>query len=475
MKRIVLLLLLAINGNLFAQQSKSEKIDSLMTALYNRGQFTGSILIADHGKVVYEKAFGMADRGTKTPFALTTQEYIGSISKQFTAMGIMILKDRQKLNYNQSIRDFFPELPAFMQAVTIRNLLYHTSGLAIFDDYPDMTEKDVFNILLKQDKLHFTPGEKFEYCNAGYSLLGMIIEKVSGQSLNTFMTENIFKPLGMYHTEVSEINHRNTRRAIGYDLYGGVNNYDTFMGGNASVISTAEDLYKWDEALYHFKLVKPQTLAEAFTSSNQVMNNPALLLKDGMFGDKSYGFGIWIAIHNGAKDFFHDGAFSGYMIYNERMTSSHTTIIELSNLRHNYAYDIRQAIVNILEDKSYRLPKMTASVWLNNKISTEGIDSAISEYRALLKSDTANYDFSENDLNHYAYILLRTNRVNEAIKVFQLNTALYPNSFNVYDSLADAYEKAGNKAMALESCIKALKLDPNNEYEKNRIKGLQSN
>jgi tetratricopeptide (TPR) repeat protein len=329
--------------------------------------------------------------------------------------------------------------------------------------------------LLKQDKLHFTPGEKFEYCNAGYSLLGMIIEKISGQGLNAFMTENIFKPLGMYDTEVNEISHRNTRRAIGYDMYGGVNNYDTFMGGNASIISTAEDLYKWDEALYHFTLVKPQTLAEAFTPSDLAMNNPALLLKDDMFGDKSYGFGIWIAIHNGAKDFFHDGAFSGYMTYNERITSSHTTIIELSNLRHTPEYEIRQAIVNILENKSYRLPKINASVWLNDKITSNGIDSAVSGYRILQKSDTANYDFSENVLNSYAYVLLRANRVNEAIKAFQLNTELYPNSFNVYDSLADAYEKAGNKAMALENCIKALKLDPNNEYEKNRIKGLQSN
>ncbi len=121
------------------------------------------------------------------------------------------------------------------------------------------------------------------------------------------------------------------------------------------------------------------------------------------------------------------------------------------------------------------MPKITASVWLNDKIASNGIDSAISGYRILQKSDTVNYDFSENVLNSYAYVLLRANRVTEAIKVFQLNTEVYPNSFNVYDSLADAYEKAGNKAMALESCIKALKLDPNNEYEKNRIKGLQSN
>ena len=246
-------------------------------------------------------------------------------------------------------------------------------------------KKDVFNILLKQDKLRFTPGEKFEYCNAGYSLLGLIIEKISGQSLNAYMTENIFKPLGMHSTEVNEISHRNSRRAIGYTMYGGVDSYDTFMGGNASVISTAEDLYKWDEALYHLTLVNPQTLTEAFTPSDQAMKNPALLLKDDMFGDKSYGFGIWIAAHNGAKDFFHDGAFSGYMIYNERMAGSHTTIIELCNLRHDPAYDIRQAIVNILENKPYRLPKIAASVWLNKKIAAGGIYSAISGYGFLPK------------------------------------------------------------------------------------------
>jgi CubicO group peptidase (beta-lactamase class C family) len=472
----VLFLLIAPTAWLSAQKTttvQSEKIDSLMTAVYGRGQFTGSVIVARKGKILYQKAFGFADRSKSIPFNLETREYIGSISKQFTAMGIAILQDRGQLRYSQSIRDFFPKLPAFMQLVTVQNLLYHTSGLAVFDDYPDMTEKNVFDILLKQDKLRFTPGAKFEYCNAGYSLLGMIIEKVSGQSLNGFLTANIFRPLGMDHTEVNEISHRNSTRAIGYGLYGDINNYDSFMGGNVSIISTAEDLYRWDQALYHFKLVKPATLAEVFTPSSQAVNNPALVLKDNMFGDKSYGFGIWIASHNGAKDFFHDGAFSGYMTYNERITSDHIDIIELSNLRHAPEYEIRHAIVNILKNKSYSVPKITASIWLNGKITANGIDSAISGYRVLQKTDTANYDFSEYDLNQYAYILLRANRVNEAIKVFKLNTELYPNSFNAYDSLADGYEKAGNKTLAIASCKKALEIDPANEYEKNRIKALE--
>lgn len=144
------------------QAGEAGRIDSLMTAVYQRGQFTGAVLVASHGKIIYEKAFGFADRERQRPFTLDTREYIGSISKQMTAMGIMILHDRGKLRYDQPVTDFFPELPACMQPVTIRDLLYHTSGLALFDDFPNMTEQDVFKILLAQKKLHFPPGEKFE-------------------------------------------------------------------------------------------------------------------------------------------------------------------------------------------------------------------------------------------------------------------------------------------------------------------------
>ena len=216
------------------------------TSSTKRGQFTASILVALQGRVIYERAFGLADREKNRPFTTNTTEYIGSVSKPFTALGIMILKEKNKLDYDQSVRHFFPELPNFMQVITIRHLLHHTSRLATFDDFPDMTEKDVFDILLKQKVLHFTPDKQFEYCNAGYSLLGMIIEKVSGQSLNAFLTANIFRPLKMTNTSVNEITTRNKTRAIGYDMYGTQNNYDTFIGGNASVISTVGDLFKWD-------------------------------------------------------------------------------------------------------------------------------------------------------------------------------------------------------------------------------------
>jgi CubicO group peptidase (beta-lactamase class C family) len=448
------------------------RIDSLMNAVYQRGQFTGVILVASHGKVLYEKAFGMANREKYIPFTTSTREYIGSISKQFTAVGIMILHDRGQLKYEQSVRDFFPELPACMQPVTIRNLLYHTSGLTLFDDFPNMTEQDVFKILLTQKKLNFHPGEKFEYCNAGYSLLGMLIEKVSGQTLNAFMQTNIFKPLGMHNTLVNEINHPDTTRAVGYTLYGTINNYDTYMGGNASIVSTVGDLYKWDEAIALNRLISHETLKEALTPSSVATGNAALVRKDQMFGDKSYGFGWWLASHDGGQDIWHDGAFGGYTAYNERMTASETVIVEISNLRQANVYEIRQAIIDILGGRGYHLPKIFGSVWLNARIKSLGIDSAVNAYQRLYRSGDPNYDFSESVLNSYAYILLRAGRVQEAVKVFQMNVTLYPNSFNVYDSLADGYEKAGDKTAALESCKKALTIDPTSTYMQKRIASL---
>ena len=453
--------------------AQTGRIDSLMNAVYQRGQFTGAILVASHGKVLYEKAFGMADRERQLPFTTNTREYIGSISKQFTAVGIMILHDRGQLKYEQSVRDFFPQLPACMQPVTVRHLLYHTSGLALFDDFPNMTEADVFKRLLAQKELNFHPGDKFEYCNAGYSLLGMLIENISGQTLNDFMLTNIFKPLGMRNTLVNEIGHPDSTRAIGYTLYGTINNYDTYMGGNASIVSTVGDLYKWDEAIALNRLVRPETLKEALTPSSVVTGNTALIRKDQMFGDKSYGFGWWLASRDGSQDIWHDGAFGGYTAYNERITSSGTVIAEISNLRQANVYEIRQAILDILGGRGYQLPRIFGSVWLDGHIKTLGIDSAVNAYLLLYRSGDPNFDFSESVLNSYAYILLRAGEVHEAVKVFQLNAMLYPNSFNVYDSLADGYEKAGDKTAALESCKKALATDPTSTYMQKRIASLE--
>lgn len=438
-----------------------------MTALVGRGQFTGSMLVAEHGKIIYHKAWGLANQESNKPYTVSTTGYIGSITKQFTAAGIMILQEKGKLTYNQSIRQFFPELPACMQPVTIRHLLHHVSGLAVFDDFPDMTETDVFNILLEQTALRFAPGERFEYCNAGYTLLGMIISKVSGQSLNDFLVKHVFRPLGMKRTSMNEKKSRNTARATGYDMFGTLNNYDTFIGGSASLISTTGDLFKWDQALYNPTFIKRSTLAEAFKKSPH-------LLKDDQFGDKSYGFGWWIGEHNGSMNLFHDGAFGGYRAYIERFIGNKNTIIHISNLRHPFLLEIRKGIVNILDGKPYELPKIAIGAWLYRQIQAKGIADAIAEYKKIrLGTGSDDYMFRESELNSLGYYLLRQGRPQESLQVFILNTEEYPQSGNTFDSLGEAYMKAGNKAEAIKNYKKSLELDPGNGNAADMIKKLE--
>jgi len=444
---------------------KSKRIDSLMTALYERGQFTGAILITDHDYILYEKAFGMADRERSIPYTVTTPGYLQSLSKPITAMGVMILKERGKLRYEQSIRQYLPELPICMQSVTIRNLLQHTGGLEGFDDFPDMTENDVLKIIQKQTVLKFKPGTKFEYSNAGYTLLGLIIQRVSGQSLNAFLTQNIFSPLGMNYTVVTEFQHRIKNRAVGYDLFGSKNDADSFEGGCASVISTVGDIEKFDESLYTYKLVSKETLEEGFVSSIQQ--------KDDVYGDRTYGFGWWVSTHNGQRNIFHNGSSYGFKAYDEVLFNDHINIIHISNLRHTVMFSMRAAIINILDGKPYSLPPRGIGSWIYTQTKADGIDSAIALYGHIKSStDSSSFNFAESELNTLGYYLLRSGHDQDAIKVFRLNTNTYPISFNVYDSLGEAYLKIGNKELGLANYKRSLELNPDNEDLKRRLDAI---
>jgi len=469
----LLLFILSARASLFGNKhfkgdssQISTKLDAFMTELYEHGQFTGAILVSRHGNVIYEKAFGMADPKRKIPFTPDTQEYIGSVSKQMTAMGIMILKERGKLSYGQSVRDYFPELPESMQSVRILDLLRHTGGLEDFYDFPDMTEQDVFRILMKQKTLKFEPGTRFQYSNGGYTLLGMIISKIAGQSLNAFLTENIFRPLKMVHTSVNQITARNKERAIGYDLFGSENNYDSFIGGSASVISTVRDLFKWDESFAKSPLVSAQTLAEAF--------EPSIVQKDDTYGERSYGFGWWIGRYNGQMTLFHNGSFGGYKAYNEILIGDRINIIHLSNLRHSSMMGIRAAIIDILNGRPYKPVPRSIGAWIYREKQAAGADSMIHLYRQIKGSAAKDgFDFGEGELNTLGYHLMRSERVDDAIKIFTLNTEVYPESANVYDSLGEAYLKSGNKELGLKNYQKALAIHPDDKDLQQRIANIR--
>ena len=207
--RVVGLILLI--ASFVAGQSSNQKIDELLSMLHNQQQFNGIVLIADKGKVSFKKSYGTANEDTKRPIDENTVFELASVSKQFTAMAIVILKERGKLGYDDKITKFFPELGQFKD-ITVRNLLNHTSGipdyinpdsLKFFDENKFNNNQDVINYLVKgQVKPSFEPDTKFQYSNTGYVLLASIVEKVSKMSFGDFLKASIFKPLKLKNTFV---------------------------------------------------------------------------------------------------------------------------------------------------------------------------------------------------------------------------------------------------------------------------------
>ncbi|MDQ1352720.1 MAG: N-acyl-D-amino-acid deacylase, partial [Acidobacteriota bacterium] len=310
----ILILCFPLSQSVFGWD-KAGEVEALLTDLCKEGQFNGAVLISKNGQVVFKKACGIANIDKKTPLTTATPFNLASVAKQFTAMAIMILEEKGKLKYDDSIAKYLPELEHY-KAVTIRRLLNHTGGLA---DYAELFEKqkwdtsktvdnnDLIALLKKQQPaLLFEPGSKFMYSNTGYVLLGSIIQKASGQPFEIFLKQNIFDPLGMKNSFAYNLKMKQcpAERAMGFIMRDSTPspfdlNYLDGIMGDGNVYCSTEDLFIWDQALYTEKLVKKAALALAFTPGK--LNNGS---------STNYGFG-W-SLSEDQKSVRHTGAWVGF-------------------------------------------------------------------------------------------------------------------------------------------------------------------
>ena len=220
-----------------------------------------AVLVARDGKILFEKAYGLADIENHVPVTAETKFRIGSISKQFTAAAILKLQEQGKLSVEDKLTKYYPDYPRGGE-VTLRHLLTHTSGIHSYTDKPgfmDSVTKPIKSDALvksfENDPFDFDPGQKWSYCNSGFFLLGCIVEKVSGESYEEFMRKTFFEPLGMRNTGVHHSDAELKNVALGYD--GGPKravNWDmSWAGGAGALYSTVGDLYRWNEAIFHGK------------------------------------------------------------------------------------------------------------------------------------------------------------------------------------------------------------------------------
>lgn len=319
-----------------SSQEIFSRVDSLFVD-YNAPDVPGaSVVIVNNGSVVYQKGFGMADLEAKTPVTPLTCFRLASVTKQFTAMAVMILAEQEKLSFGTTIPEFFPEFPPCGKSVTVLDLLHHTSGLIAYEDIvPESTavpllDNDVLALLKKKDSTYFSPGTEFRYSNSGYALLALIVEKVSGKPFAQFLRDNIFVPLQMtssvaYEKGISTV----PFRAYGYSLRDSTDpksyirtdqSLTSSVLGDGGIYTNTEDLVKWDRELYSPTVVSSASLERAFTPN---------ILPDGK--NSEYGFGWRVGTYRDTRCLHHSGSTIGFRTEIQRYPEKRFSVIILTN------------------------------------------------------------------------------------------------------------------------------------------------
>ena len=314
------------------------QLDAYLTHLERSGVLSGAVLVAHNG-MLFEKGYDLADKDANIPNTPQTRFRIGSITKQFTAMAILILQDRGKLHVQDPICLYVPDCPQDWQPITIENLLTHTSGIPDYINSPAFvatwTESATPEELIARFKdmpLEFSPGSRFKYSNSGYALLGYIIEQVSRESYATFLRENIFVPLKMNNSGYDITHPPLPQHATGY--YRGYIKpapYDpSVLYAAGALYSTVEDLDVWDQALMTHKLVSQQALDAMFTPHIPCPPpGPGGCL---LHEDLGYGYGWFIASESQGRLIYHVGHIDGFFTYNGFYPQSNLVVVVLSNL-----------------------------------------------------------------------------------------------------------------------------------------------
>lgn len=322
------------------------QVDALMHDYIGRVP-GASVLVIHDGAPLLRRSFGMADLEAGNAATPQTNYRLASVSKQFTAASILLLAEDGRLRLDDPVRRWLPSLPEATAAVTVRHLLTHTGGLIDYEDVMDpgdprqVHDVDVLRLLEQQDRTYFAPGHGYRYSNSGYALLALIVERASGQRYADFLRTHIFEPLGMrdtvaYEAGISEVAHR----AFGYSLENGAwrrtdQSTTSAVLGDGGIYSSIDDLTRWDAALYDERLLKADSLRQAFA--------PATATDD---AEVQYGFGWRIT----GETLWHSGETIGFRNVIVRYPQHRMSVVVLTNRDDPEPYALAKRIAALVLD-----------------------------------------------------------------------------------------------------------------------------
>lgn len=455
-------------------QSTIDKVGMLTEAYHSNLDFSGVVLVAEKGSVVFKKAYGKADREWDIPMTTDTRFKIGSVSKPFTAILILMLVEEGLIQLDGRITDYLPEYEGEMgNSITVHQLLTHTSGIL---ESPDPDQESIAERLYhsladmamyaERSPLYFPPGTGFHYSNLAYSLLAYIAERTARMPYDILLEERICRPLGMKSTGQHDASQIQSKLAKGYEykLLQGFENASWFdpsyARGYGGLISSADDLFKLDQALYDNTLL-----------SNSMIQRMNLPTDRGPYG---YGWELDTCITEERNDTlqiaFHTGSINGFAAYVGRIESDSILVVVLKNSRSDtyispaYAPEIGRNIISILYGDNPSLPKKSIARHLGLIIGRSGVDEAIREYETIKQSEHIHYNLEESELNQLGVeLLFRFEMPESALKVFEVNMLEFPTSYNVYDSYAFTFRQLGDYKNAIkyyQMALQVLKAHP---------------
>jgi CubicO group peptidase (beta-lactamase class C family) len=442
-------------------------IDQYMSQWHETGRFNGVVLVAKDGKTVFAKGYGLANMEWNIPNGPDTKFKIHSISKQFTTVLVLQLAAEGKIDLDGKLTDYLPDYRKDTgERVTIDHLLRHTAGIPCYIndshrrpegkpayEWGGHYDRDQFIRDYLSGDFLFEPGSEYKYSNTGYFLLALVVEAVTGKTYDENLQERIFGPLGMKNSGVDRHSRVLARRADGYQKAPGgyVNvpyeNPDNLIGAG-NMYSTVEDLLLWNLALETDAVLPKEWRDKMFTPySKKPHEEHAYSLNYFTYGRASGEEEVRFTGFSGGGPGFNTDAF--------RFPDTGSIVVIFDNSTQYNHWRMGPGINEIMSGGEPRMPKPLVSDALVETLAANGFEATLRRYEDIKKNRRDDYDRGpvEQEINAYGYGALNGGDVGLAVDIFKLNAALFPNSWNVYDSLGEAYLVAGEVELSEKNYV----------------------
>jgi CubicO group peptidase (beta-lactamase class C family) len=437
-----------------ASQAPTDEINSLMTAAHKIGVFNGTVLVSYKSKLIYQGSFGYADAARTRKLSNDGRFYIGSIDKEFSGAGLLLLVQQDKVKLEDKISQYFPEYP-WANLVEVGQLIDYSSGLPVSPDLPDSGLDDW---LVKLPALAAKPGSVYIYSYANIYLQQKIIEKITGQAYSEFVMSQILQPCGISDVQAApSLNDPKTA----LPFYNGSRPVD-LNSVNLGMLFTASDLYHWLDCLASNKLLNASSLAVLATS----------------FAGGESNLGAATVANGRLTQHQHQGSGYNYeaLVFSEG--DDPAIILLLTNNQNFKLFQLKDAILAILHGQPYTVPKRSIYLDIREGLAVD-FDQGMENYLQLRQSGKDLYDFSSEpvDLINTGKYLMRRQKFDDAMAMFELSTTfpLAPADRSyAYELLADCWLKKGNRGMTVFYYQRAIETDPTNKNAKGKLDGLKA-